>query len=316
MQMQKFLSRSKITNIMNKYLWLIIPVIVMCFFKGLVFIDPIVTDSSSFLEATFPDPIRPLIYPLFLNMVGKHIILFQTILWAITGIIIYRKTGPIELILYSFTTGLLYLSQKILAETLFVFFLTLVMVSNKNFSFIWFCVLALIKPIAGPFILVLIILRTPNIKYLAAGLTVILAYSLLMKTHFNTWQLSTMGEYCYNHYIGDGGIKQYLSNIIINSVGKTVGIESLFFQRISQVQDLGYTIIGLLGLFLWRKNPMYLFPVTLVLIAGISSRTGDRLHIVLVPVCLMIVHEFQKNFTINGENNNEIPTNPFNIPSR
>ena len=277
---------------------MILPVLTMIIFLSIAEIDPLVPDSATYIQASenLPKPheIRTPVYPLFLKLTGVHVILIQSILWLLTAFLILVLTSPVCLIFYSFTIGLLFLSQKILTETLFVFILILTLISKKNMGFIWICLSVLIKPLMLIFIPVAAFLK-PKIQFIIVGLALIACQSIAMKITYNTFRISKVGEYTYVNYLKDKGISGYIENVWRNSLGKTVGIEKLFWQRITQVQCLFYTLIGISGLIYFRKNPLYVLPLYIILISGIAGKQGDRLHLIIVPISLMILSEhFEK----------------------
>ena len=120
--------------ILIKYIW-ILPIFIIILFISLTNINPIVSDSEGYYDAMnklpLPHAQRPYGYPLFLLITGDFVIWVQSILWVITALLIYRITGMMGMMLYVATIGLLFLSQKVLTETLFVFVITLALATIK-----------------------------------------------------------------------------------------------------------------------------------------------------------------------------------------
>jgi len=244
----------------------------------------ITPDSYSFIDYIFPDPVRMPLYPWFIDL--GDTMLLQMLLWGITGFLLHKKTG--FGILYFTTLGLAMLAQKYLAETLFVSVLTLAVLSKKDMRFVWVCIAYFIKPVMLFFIPVMLLSR-PKLKYALIGIIPVIAYSAVLYFTCGT-VISTSGADTLFHYTPDIG--SYFTNILTNSLGKPVGIEGLLLTRIGQLQVLTYTLTGIAAASCWRKSPLYLFPLYLILISGIAGCQGDRLHIVMVPVCLMFLDEF------------------------
>lgn len=244
----------------------------------------VVPDSVHYLSYLFPDALRMPLYPWFLHL-GDSVTL-QIFLWVLTGYIIHKKTDLG--ILYFTTIGLIMLSQKILAETLLIFFITLAATSKKKeVAFIWICVAYFVKPVVIFFIPVMLISKI-RWQYVVAGLAPIIVYSIILYIKHDIWMSTNLSEAMGNHChsIGD-----YFRNIVINSVGKSVGLENRLLIRLSQVQILSYTIIGIIAAFGWRFNILYLFPVYVIIASGVAGDQGDRLHLIMVPVCLVFLSE-------------------------
>lgn len=255
----------------------------------------VVPDSYQYLNYIFPDPVRMPLYPWLLKLGDTGTI--QIFLWGLTGYMLHRRTGLG--LLYFTTIGLIMLSQKILTETLFVFVITLAVTSKKDMRFIWICVSYFVKPIMLFFIPV-ILLSQPKWKYTLAGIIPIVVYSIVLYSMQGT-VISTSGVNTliqYTHGIGD-----YLHNLVTNSLGKSVGLESIFLIRLSQLQVFTYTLVGLWAATYYKRNLLFLLPTYLILISGIAGCQGDRLHIVIVPVCLMFINEFLKTHKINNHEN-------------
>ena len=274
--------------ILIKYIW-ILPIFIIILFISLTNINPIVSDSEGYYDAMnklpLPHAQRPYGYPLFLLITGDFVIWAQSILWVITALLIYRITGMMGMMLYVATIGLLFLSQKVLAETLFVFVITLALVSNKNIAFLWICIAAFIKPVMLFFIPVML-LSGVNYKYIIAGVTLVIVQVVLTKVYCGNF-ISTVGKYNIDRL---EGILPYLHDVLINSIGKTVGITGLFWQRVTQLETLSCTLIGLCGVFYFRKQLIFLLPVYVFILSGIAPNQGDRHHIAMAPVCIAIFY--------------------------
>jgi len=298
-----------------KYFWLILPIVIVMIFLGITDIDPVVADTQSYLDAAEILPIpdkeceytRPPIYPLMLLIFGKNIILIQTILWLVMAFLLFRKFGVLGLILYSTTIGLLFLSQKMLSETFFIFFLALAVTGKKNMAFVWICIATLVRPVTFLFLPLMLIdlfqfrMSYKRIVCIGIGLSLIIFQSIMMKIYLDTWQISTAGTFNYETFIKDQSFLRYLTILGTNTIGKTVGVEGLFLQRITQLQVLSYTFIALIGIVLWvfQRKIMYLLPIYIVLVSGLSPNQGDRYHIVIVPVCIMILYDLFSSKTFD-----------------
>lgn len=240
-------------------------------------------DSWSYINYSFPDIERMPFYPWFLQL-GDTIIL-QIMLWVITGWILHKHTG--FGILWFATIGLITLTQKILPETLFVFVLALATTSKKDMTFVWICVAYFVKPVILFFIPIMLLSR-PRWQYIVVGLIPVISYSVVLYWKHGIWMsvngIDTLHQYTHN--LGD-----YIQNIVTNSWGKSVGLKNYLLVRISQIQTFTYTIISITAAWFWRKKTIYLLPTYLVLISGIAGKQGDRLHIVMVPICLMFLYD-------------------------
>ena len=256
----------------KKYLWMLFPLAILVSFKLITDIDPIVPDSISYMEF---NSLRPPLYPLMVQVFGENIITIQDIFWLATGFIILKKTDHWGLIFYSLTIGLLFLSQKMLTETVFVFMITLAAVTKKNTSFLILCLTLLIKPVMILFIPIAYAFLRPGIMMTWIGLILIFASAIFA---FNT------GNYLVSHYDLD-----YFRTLGTNCIGKTVGVESLFFQRTTQLQTLCYAMLAVMAAFFYRKNIIYSLPLYLILMSGFAPNQGDRLVIIVAPICLMFL---------------------------
>jgi len=262
----------------KKYYWILFPVFALVIFKIVTDIDPIVTDSYTFIGNT--EYLRPPLYPLLCKFFGTNIIYLQDILWLITAYIVFKKTDVLGLIIYCSTIGLLFLSQKILTETLFVFFITIAIIDKPRFFF-WICLTLLIKPVMIFFILPILFFIAPGKWQLIAG-SVMIVIGIYYAWFSSNW----IGQHFWQENIIGG----YLTNLGRNCIGKTVGVEG-FMQRITQLQTLSYVILGFILAFNWRKNLLFLLPIYLILLSGVSPNQGDRYIIIIVPICLIFLYE-------------------------
>lgn len=267
-----------------KNIWLILPVIIIVLFVSSDNIEPMVTDSYSYQVF---DGFRPPLYPLLFKIFGQHIIVLQSVLWLIIAYIIFRKTDYKGLILYCSTIGLLFLSQKVLPETLFGFLITMAFISNRNLSFGLICLTLLVKPVMVFFLPVAYIVLRPDraVKIIGAMAFAVGVYYVIKVSIY-------LGN---NHWHGIGN---YFLNIGRNIIGKTVGVEDVLWQRLTQFQTLCYVFMGITLTFFSKKNLLMLLPLYLVLMSGFAPNQGDRLIIIIAPICLLFLYQaFNGNYT-------------------
>ena len=143
----------------------------------------------------------------------------------------------------------------------------------------WICLTLLVKPVMVFFVPLAYIALRPQNKFQIIG--VIMVVSSICSV------VMVADSVISNHWQGIWG---FFVNVGRNCIGKTVGIESLFWQRVTQLQTLSYVLLGL-ALPFSKKNLVALLPLYLILISGFAPNQGDRYIIIIAPACLLLFNK-------------------------